>query len=65
MSCPCRISVRNLQVVAAEHSLGTVSGEEEIRTVVEIRADAAYDANTNLNDIAILKVLCKKHLKFK
>jgi hypothetical protein len=45
-----------LQVVAAEHSLGTISGEEEIRMVASVIADAAYNAITNEKDIAILKV---------
>jgi hypothetical protein len=52
----CSQATRNLQVVASEHSLGTISGEEEIRLVASILPNAAYDANTNERDIAIVKV---------
>ncbi len=52
----CRIDPRNFQVVAAEHSLSGVSGEEEIRPLAAIVANTAYNPDTNLNDIAILKV---------
>lgn len=51
-----RIVPSNFLVVAAEHSLGTVSGEEEIRGLATIVANTAYDPDTNLHDIAILKV---------
>lgn len=46
----------NLRVVAAEHSLSTVSGAEQISMVSSFVANTAYDANTLVNDIAIIKV---------
>ncbi len=46
----------NLRVVAGEHSLSQYSGAEQISAVVSFVANTAYDPNTLVNDIAIIKV---------
>lgn len=47
----------NLRVVAGEHSLSqTEGGDEQTVAVSTFVANTAYDVNTLLNDIAIIKV---------
>ncbi len=56
-SLPCSQVTRNLQVVASEHSLGTISGDEEQNHLVaSILSNAAYDTNTKERDLAIFSV---------
>lgn len=46
----------NLRVVAGEHSLSQTEGGEQTVAVSTFVANTAYDVNTLLNDIAIIKV---------
>lgn len=54
--CVRGVSANNMQVVAGEYSLSEDSGDEQIRSVSITVANANYNQNTYVNDIALIKV---------
>lgn len=48
--------VSNFRVVAGEHSLSTVSGDEQDRGVTRYTMHESYNANTFANDISLIFV---------